>query len=591
MIWGADHFGDFMTTRLRASRNAGRRLALMLALLLLPVGSLLYFFTMGALVDIRLGERQLVGVAYLQHVNSVYSDILSGNNPSQSSVALLANMPQALAAHRPSLVDDSEGLATQLEPGQIITAAQLWRLRNLVLDAATASDLGLGRFRDQQLLAAAVSTHLPELANLVKSVGVDGKQDTSSTEFSVLRSAAFLALSEAVKEDTSTATGVLLNEALSGFDMAADELDDSLGTKNPPNLTPSTVKLLAQINELSAKSFRLLGAKIESRTSQLRRQLALVLVAIGLASLFAIGFAIHMMTATFRQLDVVESAKEAVEASEAQAKALAEDLQKLNGEIANLNVDLSRNYRILKETQDDNIEKSNMAQLGALTAMVAHELRNPLGSVRTSSFTIDKLSRKAGLDIGKQTTRINHAVDRCDATISQLLSYAASKEVDPMEVVVSDWLESMLTEEANKLPAWSEIIFDNATAGLGATLDAKRLGQSIANLLTNSAQAYASQFKNNTIPTCRIDVSAFCSEFDLNIVVSDNGPGIPADKLSLVKEPLFTTKSFGPGLGLAIADQVARLHNGTLTIQSGEGNGTTVTIALPLNVITRKIAA
>jgi hypothetical protein len=301
MIWGADHFGDFMTTRLRASRNAGRRLALMLALLLLPVGSLLYFFTMGALVDIRLGERQLVGVAYLQHVNSVYSDILSGNNPSQSSVALLAKIPQALAAHRPSLVDDSEGLATQLEPGQIITAAQLWRLRNLVLDAATASDLGLGRFRDQQLLAAAVSTHLPELANLVKSVGVDGKQDTSSTEFSVLRSAAFLALSEAVKEDTSTATGVLLNEALSGFDMAADELDDSLGTKNPPNLTPSTVKLLAQINELSAKSFRLLGAKIESRTSQLRRQLALVLVAIGLASLFAIGFAIHMMTATFRQ--------------------------------------------------------------------------------------------------------------------------------------------------------------------------------------------------------------------------------------------------------------------------------------------------
>jgi signal transduction histidine kinase len=270
---------------------------------------------------------------------------------------------------------------------------------------------------------------------------------------------------------------------------------------------------------------------------------------------------------------------------------LAEDLQKLNGEIANLNVDLSRNYRILKETQDDNIEKSNMAQLGALTAMVAHELRNPLGTVRTSSFTIDKLSRKAGLDIGKQTTRINHAVDRCDATISQLLSYAASKEVDPMEVVVSDWLESMLTEEANKLPAWSEIIFDNATAGLGATLDAKRLGQSIANLLTNSAQAYASQFKNNTIPTCRIDVSAFCSEFDLNIVVSDNGPGIPADKLSLVKEPLFTTKSFGPGLGLAIADQVARLHNGTLTIQSGEGSGTTVTIALPLNVITRKIAA
>jgi hypothetical protein len=98
----------------------------MLALLLLPVVSLLYFFTMGALVDIRLGERQLEGVAYLLHTNSVYTDILSGNIPSESSVAALANMPQTLAAQRPSLVDDSRDLATQLKPDQNITAAQLW---------------------------------------------------------------------------------------------------------------------------------------------------------------------------------------------------------------------------------------------------------------------------------------------------------------------------------------------------------------------------------------------------------------------------------------------------------------------------------
>jgi signal transduction histidine kinase len=580
-----------MTTRIRASRNAGRRLALMLALLLLPVVSLLYFFTMGALVDIRLGERQLEGVAYLLHTNSVYTDILSGNIPSESSVASLANMPQTLAAQRPSLVDDSRDLVTQLKPDQNITAAQLWRLRNLVLDAATASDLGLGRFRDQQLLAAAISTHLPELANLVKSVGMDAKQEASTTELSVLRSAAFLALSEVVKEDTTPETGALLNESLAGFDMAADQFDESLETKNPRSLTASAEKMLTRINELSAKSLNLLSTKIENRTRQLKNQLALVLAVIGLASLFAIGFAVHMVTATFRQLDVVESAKEAVEISEAQAKALADDLQKLNGDIAGLNVDLSQNYRILKETQDDNIEKSKMAQLGALTAMVAHELRNPLGSVRTSNYTIDKLSRKAGLDFGKQTTRISHAVDRCDATISQLLSYAASKEVNFAEVVVSDWLETLLKEEAGKLPAWIEIIFDDSTTGVSAALDAKRLGQSIANLLTNVTQAYTSQFKDGNIPTCRIDVSAASSEFGLDIIVSDNGPGIPAEKLPMVKEPLFTTKSFGPGLGLAIADQVVRLHGGTLTIESSKGKGTTVTIALPQNVITRKLAA
>ncbi len=563
----------------------------MLALLLLPIVSLLYFFTMGALVEIRLGEKQLVGLAYLRHVNSVYADILSGRTPSKSSVVLLAETPRTLATQRPSLVDDGAALASQLMRDQTVTAAQLWRLRNLVLDAATASDLGLGRYRDQQLLAAAASTHLPELANLVKSVGMETTQETTSTELSVLRSAAFHALSEVVKEDPTPATGLLLNPTLSDFDMAADQFEQSLEAKDQRGLAASADELVARINELAAKSLTILDTKIENRTSQLKNQLASVLAAIGIASLFAIGFAVHMVTATFRQLDVVESAKETIEASEAQAKAMADDLQKLNGEIATLNVDLSQNYRILKETQDDNIEKSKMAQLGALTVMVAHELRNPLGSVRTSSYTIEKLSQKAGLDFGKQTARISHAVDRCDATISQLLIYAASKDIEPVEIEIGEWLEILLTVEAAKLPRWIEVVFDDGTAGVKATLDAKRLGQSIGNLMTNATQAYSSQFKDSNFPSSRIGVSVNSSASGLDIVVSDNGPGIDEDKLPSVKEPLFTTKSFGPGLGLAIADQVVRLHGGHLKIESKAGKGTTVTIALPPGVLAQKLAA
>ncbi len=563
----------------------------MLALLLLPIVSLLYFFTMGALVEIRLGEKQLVGLAYLRHVNSVYADILSGRTPSKSSVVLLAETPRTLATQRPSLVDDGAALASQLMRDQTVTAAQLWRLRNLVLDAATASDLGLGRYRDQQLLAAAASTHLPELANLVKSVGMETTQETTSTELSVLRSAAFHALSEVVKEDPTPATGLLLNPTLSDFDMAADQFEQSLEAKDQRGLAASADELVARINELAAKSLTILNTKIENRTSQLNNQLTSVLAAIGIASLFAIGFAVHMVTATFRQLDIVESAKETIEASEAQAKAMADDLQKLNGEIATLNVDLSQNYRILKETQDDNIEKSKMAQLGALTAMVAHELRNPLGSVRTSSYTIEKLSQKAGLDFGKQTARISHAVDRCDATISQLLIYAASKDIEPVEIEIGEWLEILLTVEAAKLPRWIEVVFDDGTAGVKATLDAKRLGQSIGNLMTNATQAYSSQFKDSNFPSSRIGVSVNSSASGLDIVVSDNGPGIDEDKLPSVKEPLFTTKSFGPGLGLAIADQVVRLHGGHLKIESKAGKGTTVTIALPPGVLAQKLAA
>jgi len=215
--------------------------------------------------------------------------------------------------------------------------------------------------------------------------------------------------------------------------------------------------------------------------------------------------------------------------------------------------------------------------------MVAHELRNPLGSVRTSSFTIDRMSRKAGLDFGKQTSRISHAVDRCDATITQLLAYAASKDVDLKEVVVSDWLEAHLRMEAAKLPSWIEIVFEDGATGASAMIDTKRLEQSINNLLLNSVQAYVSKFKQSSMPSCRIDIAARMAGSCINVTVADDGPGIPEDKLALVKEPLFTTKSFGPGLGLAITDQVAKLHGGTLTIESHKGKGTTVTIGLPRN--------
>jgi signal transduction histidine kinase len=563
----------------------------MLALLLIPIISLLYFYAAGAIQDIRLGERQILGTAYLKNVTNVYVDVLAGQTPDPTEIFTLKNVPETIAVQKTNLRNDAQALAGQLSLKKINDPTLLWHLRNMTLDVATVADLALGEFRDQQLLALAVTAHLPELANQVKSASVEQRSEASQTEFAVLRSAAFHALSEAVKEDATGETANILNQLLSNFDEAAEQFDAALLAQDMSSLLAPTATIIDKINALSNQSLALLEAKIESRTHALKRQLALVIASICVASLFALGFAVHMFKATFRELDTVETAKETLELSEAHAVALALDLQTLNNEIASLNVELTQNFKILQKTQDDNIAKSRMAQLGALTAMVAHELRNPLGAIRTSSFTIDKLSRKAGMDFTKQSARISHAVDRCDATISQLLSYAASKEVDLAEVDVSNWLETFLTEQAQALPAWIELTFHNGATGVSAKLDAKRLGQSIANLLTNSTQAYTSQFKDSSIPTCRIDVSACRSEFGFSIIVWDNGPGIPIDKISLVKEPLFTTKSFGPGLGLAIADQVVRLHGGALTIESGEGKGTIVTIALPQNMIVHKRAA
>lgn len=553
----------------------------MLALLLVPVVSLLYFYGTGAMQDIRLGERQAIGIGYLKKTTAVYVDVLVGQELAPAKIADLRKVPEFIAARKPSLQEDADALAEQLSTAKDIGAAQLWHLRNLTLDVATVADLALGEQRDQQLLALALSTHLPELANQVKAASMGQITEASQTEFAVLRSLAFQALSEAVKEDASGEAAKIMNKTLADFDEAAENLDSEFQSQTRNNIPALTFVAIDRINALSTQSLALLEAKIEGRTRSLKQQLAVVLASIAVASLFALGFAVHMVKATFRELDTVEAAKETLISSEAQAVAFAGDLQKLNGEIADLNVELTQNFKLLQETQDDNIAKSKMAQLGALTAMVAHELRNPLGSVRTSSFTIDKLSRKAGMDLSKQTGRIAHAVERCDATISQLLHYASSNEIDVEDVVLVEWLEQVLSDEATKLPSWIELELLDETRGVSTRIDKKKLGHSIASVLSNSVQAYAATRSEGDNETKKIEIRSRILEQGIEIAVTDFGPGIPEDKLPMVKQPLFTTKSFGPGLGLAIADQIARQHKGSLTVASEIGKGTRVVITVP----------
>lgn len=553
----------------------------MLALLLVPVVSLLYFYCTGAIQDIRLGERQAIGTEYLKNTTAVYVDVLAGQKLEPAKIADLKKVPESIAARKPSLQEDAGALAEQLSTAKDVGPAQLWHLRNLTLDVATVADLALGEYRDQQLLALALSTHLPELANHVKAVSMGQITEASQTEFAVLRSLAFQALSEAVKEDASGEAARIMNKTLSDFDEAAENFDSELLAQTKSNIPALTFVTIDKINALSTQSLALLEAKIEGRTRALKQQLAVVLASIAVASLFALGFAVHMVKATFRELDTVEAAKEALVTSEAQAVAFAEDLQKLNGEIAHLNVELTQNFKLLQETQDDNIAKSKMAQLGALTAMVAHELRNPLGSVRTSSFTIDKMSQKAGMDFSKQTGRIAHAVERCDATISQLLHYASSNEIDVEDVVLVDWLEQLLNDEAAKLPSWIELELHDDTHGARARIDRKKLGHSISSILANSVQAYATTRRDGDREPKKIEIKSCIHDQGIEIAITDFGPGIPEDKLPMVKEPLFTTKSFGPGLGLAIADQIARQHAGNLKVASRAYEGTQVTIALP----------
>ena len=107
-----------------------------------------------------------------------------------------------------------------------------------------------------------------------------------------------------------------------------------------------------------------------------------------------------------------------------------------------------------------------MAQLGQLIATVAHELRNPLGAVRTSAFLLERKVKGKGLGVEPQLERIGNGVTRCDDIISQLLDFARTRSRFSLKCLAfDDWLAKLVEEQAQQLP---ESVMVDCQLGLGA---------------------------------------------------------------------------------------------------------------------------
>jgi signal transduction histidine kinase len=283
-----------------------------------------------------------------------------------------------------------------------------------------------------------------------------------------------------------------------------------------------------------------------------------------------------------------EMKKTNIELEEAhqQAMAFSKEIQVVNNDMGTLNRQLSDNLSKLREAQDDALRKGKMAQLGNLTATVAHELRNPLSTVRTSAYLLARKIKDKGLGVEPQLQRINNGIIRCDNIITQLLDFSRSKAIKAEPTVLDVWLEKFVQSEAQKLP---DVVSIECYFGLGETLvdlEAGRFERAIINLLNNASEALVGKgddpkARYRTDPVIKV-ISKLTAR-GVEISVSDNGPGISAENLVKIREPLFTTKNFGTGLGIPAIEQILEQHNGGLDIISTEGHGATFTMWLPLH--------
>jgi PAS domain S-box-containing protein len=251
-------------------------------------------------------------------------------------------------------------------------------------------------------------------------------------------------------------------------------------------------------------------------------------------------------------------------------------LKRVNDEISRLNAELAENVRKLKEAQDEIVRRGRMAQLGQLTATVAHEIRNPLGAVRTAAFLIERKLKDKGTGVEQQLARISNGITRCDTIISQLLDFSRSRALQTEDTPFDEWLGRIVAEEAEKLPAAVTIECDLGLGEISADIDAARMSRVVVNLLTNASEAMVGKGDDPAkyaTAEPRISIATRSSSRGIELPVSDNGPGIAPEVLDKILEPLFTTKSFGTGLGLPAVDKILQDHGGGLEISSTPGQG------------------
>lgn len=230
----------------------------------------------------------------------------------------------------------------------------------------------------------------------------------------------------------------------------------------------------------------------------------------------------------------------------------------------------------LREAQSELIRKDRMATLGQLTATVSHELRNPLGTIRTSMFTLANRINSKDDSVKHVFERIDRNIVRCDSIITELLDYSRIRALQHQKTNLGHWIKRLL-DEIN-LPDDISVSL-NLDDSVEAEIDRDLFRRVLVNVIENAMQAIHSMdgsvSAKNIIIECRINHGR------TEIIITDTGPGIKQEILPRIFEPLFSTKTFGIGLGLSIVKQIMLQHGGNVDIDSEPGIGTRVVLWLP----------
>lgn len=252
---------------------------------------------------------------------------------------------------------------------------------------------------------------------------------------------------------------------------------------------------------------------------------------------------------------------EAIRAQSAKYKAVADQLSETN--------------RQLREAEATVRRTERLAALGQLTAGLAHELRNPLGTIKTSAEMISR-SVSSENEVAREVAGfISTEVDRCNSLVSRFLDFARPLEVRPSTADLTQVIDRSIDMLAREAAERNVAIYRNYSPEIPPfPMDAELMERVFFNLLQNAVQA--------SKPGSSITVKTRDTGDLVETSIIDRGSGIDPKLMETIFNPFVTTKADGVGLGLPIVSKIIDSHGGKMAVESQPGEGSVFHVSLPI---------
>jgi signal transduction histidine kinase len=301
--------------------------------------------------------------------------------------------------------------------------------------------------------------------------------------------------------------------------------------------------------------------------------------------------------------DVQENARQVVQMSEEKKEQALNQQKILQEEVNRQTTEIRTTLHNLKSTQTQLVQQEKLASLGALTAGIAHEIKNPLNFVNNFSElsaelvdefiqTTDETERQEiGADLKTNLQKINEHGKRADSIVKNMLQHSrggsGEKQLTDINQLCDEYFNlafhgkratdsnfncEMVKQLENNLPPINCVVQD--------------ISRVVLNLINNAFDAVRERELEGKTPNYKPSVTLTTQQINntISISISDNGKGIPLHIQEKIFEPFFTTKPAGQGtgLGLSLSYDIVKAHGGEMKLETVEGEGSKFVIQLPL---------